>query len=626
METRAAKKRRLIEEENKRNIGVGRDRLSDLPDEIAHRLLSFLPTKFVARTSVLSKRWRYLWACFPILNFSQVSDPWMTDSMATEDIISAVLSRRHENSNIKFFGFKGHLKVQWLHDWIPWLVKHKVEELVLRILSGTGMLDFPRPLSRCDSLRSFTLEGKSPFLLFSSSYVKATSGLRNLHTLSLTGVEFSDDDLFSDSSFPFLEKLTIDDCVGIIHLKICCLKVKDLQIYRIRRMNSLDISGMSLETLKINNCFKDMRVNESCVNVFAPNLRSFCWVGSNFAVKFLIQIFPILRTAQINYHFPFTRIKIQCAVNLFSAFSQVQNLSLYHQIFKILSNIYFELGGLPCSFKNLNTLYISTSLSKSDIPGIACLFKSSPVVHKLGIRIYCSRGPDGDKWDNYLLSGRYTEEQFWEAQAQTLNPLLCHLKVVKIQNLKDMKHEGVVNIARVQELVLHIWFSPYAFDFPSVLECDSLRSLTLTGSFRYEPRTPRNLYRWQHPFWFSYVKGTSGLRKLHTLSLTGVDFSDDLKDLQVFSVSKLNSVDISRMRLETLKFSQCFGECCVNIFGKCLIQSFPVLRKADIYYPLNVKGIKIHSTVNLFSAISQVQNRRLSFEIFEVSLPICLIY
>ncbi|CAB4274295.1 unnamed protein product [Prunus armeniaca] len=450
METRAAKKRRLIEEENKRNIGGGRDRLSDLPDDIAHRLLSFLPTtKSVARTSVLSKRWRYLWACFPILNFSQVYDPWMTDIIATEDIISAVLSRRHENSNIKFFGFKGYLKAQWLHDWIPWLVKHKVEELVLHILSGTGMVDFPPPLLQCDSLRSFTLEGKCPFLRFSSSYVKATSGLPNLHTLSLTGVEFSEDDLFSDSSFPFLEKLTIDDCVGIIHLKICCLKVKDLQIYRIRRMNSLDISGMSLETLKINNCFKDMRVNESCVNVFAPNLQSFCWVGSNFAVKFLIQSFPILRTAQINYHFPFTRIKTQCAVNLFSAFSQVQDLSLYHQIFKILSNIYFELGGLPCSFKNLKTLYISTSLSKSDIPGIACLFKSSPVVHKLGIRIYSSRGPDSDKWDNYLFNGRYTEEQFWEAQAQTLNPLLCHLEVVKIWvPSRDIDHERAINMVR----------------------------------------------------------------------------------------------------------------------------------------------------------------------------------
>ncbi|KAH0984186.1 hypothetical protein GBA52_011363 [Prunus armeniaca] len=388
METRAAKKRRLIEEENKRNIGGGRDRLSDLPDDIAHRLLSFLPTtKSVARTSVLSKRWRYLWACFPIPNFSQVYDPWMTDIIATEDIISAVLSRRHENSNIKFFGFKGYLKAQWLHDWIPWLVKHKVEELVLHILSGTGMVDFPPPLLQCDSLRSFTLEGKCPFLRFSSSYVKATSGLPNLHTLSLTGVEFSEDDLFSDSSFPFLEKLTIDDCVGIIHLKICCLKVKDLQIYRIRRMNSLDISGMSLETLKINNCFKDMRVNESCVNVFAPNLQSFCWVGSNFAVKFLIQSFPILRTAQINYHFPFTRIKTQCAVNLFSAFSQVQDLSLYHQIFK--------------------------------------------------------------KWDNYLFNGRYTEEQFWEAQAQTLNPLLCHLEVVKIWvPSRDIDHERAINMVR----------------------------------------------------------------------------------------------------------------------------------------------------------------------------------
>lgn len=85
METRAAKKRRLIEEENKRN-GRGRDRLSDLPDDIAHHILSFLPTKSVARTSALSQKWRYLWASFPILDFSELSHGWMIkDSKARED-------------------------------------------------------------------------------------------------------------------------------------------------------------------------------------------------------------------------------------------------------------------------------------------------------------------------------------------------------------------------------------------------------------------------------------------------------------------------------------------------------------------------------------------------------------
>lgn len=48
-----------------------------------------------------------------------------------------------------------------------------------------------------------------------------------------------------------------------------------------------------------------------------------------------------------------------------------------------------------------------------------------------------------------MLNGHYTEEQFWQAQAQTLNPLLCHLKVVKIWvPTKDIDHERVINIVR----------------------------------------------------------------------------------------------------------------------------------------------------------------------------------
>ncbi|XP_012832861.1 PREDICTED: F-box/FBD/LRR-repeat protein At5g56420-like [Erythranthe guttata] len=38
------------------------DRLSDLPDSILTHILSFLPTKFSVRTSILGQRWRFPWA------------------------------------------------------------------------------------------------------------------------------------------------------------------------------------------------------------------------------------------------------------------------------------------------------------------------------------------------------------------------------------------------------------------------------------------------------------------------------------------------------------------------------------------------------------------------------------
>ncbi|GMN69657.1 hypothetical protein TIFTF001_038704 [Ficus carica] len=47
------------------------DRISNLPDFILHRILSFLPRRYAVRTSVLSKQWSSVWDSFPIFVFSE---------------------------------------------------------------------------------------------------------------------------------------------------------------------------------------------------------------------------------------------------------------------------------------------------------------------------------------------------------------------------------------------------------------------------------------------------------------------------------------------------------------------------------------------------------------------------
>ncbi|KAI3965602.1 hypothetical protein MKX01_010559 [Papaver californicum] len=54
---------------------VGEDRISKLPDPLVHHILSFLPTKCVVSTSILSKGWKYVWVSVPILDFRNWEPP-----------------------------------------------------------------------------------------------------------------------------------------------------------------------------------------------------------------------------------------------------------------------------------------------------------------------------------------------------------------------------------------------------------------------------------------------------------------------------------------------------------------------------------------------------------------------
>ncbi|KDO41805.1 hypothetical protein CISIN_1g0463801mg, partial [Citrus sinensis] len=47
------------------------DRISFLPDDLTHHIMSLLPMKDIARTSILSKRWMSHWLCFPVQEFDE---------------------------------------------------------------------------------------------------------------------------------------------------------------------------------------------------------------------------------------------------------------------------------------------------------------------------------------------------------------------------------------------------------------------------------------------------------------------------------------------------------------------------------------------------------------------------
>ncbi|KAI3502779.1 hypothetical protein L1887_31086 [Cichorium endivia] len=73
----------------------GDDRLSNLPDDVIHKILSFISIKDAIGVSVLSSRWRFIWTTMPYLNFENL----IPRGPSISEFISNVLS--HHNNRIQ---------------------------------------------------------------------------------------------------------------------------------------------------------------------------------------------------------------------------------------------------------------------------------------------------------------------------------------------------------------------------------------------------------------------------------------------------------------------------------------------------------------------------------------------
>ncbi|XP_058728501.1 putative F-box/FBD/LRR-repeat protein At5g22610 isoform X1 [Vicia villosa] len=88
---------------SKRSIPTA-DRISDLPDSILSSILSILPTKHAATTSILSKRWKPLWLSIPTLD---IDDETFKDfNSFIQFVFSIIFSLRDNTLTVPSFRFK----------------------------------------------------------------------------------------------------------------------------------------------------------------------------------------------------------------------------------------------------------------------------------------------------------------------------------------------------------------------------------------------------------------------------------------------------------------------------------------------------------------------------------------
>ncbi|XP_077228046.1 F-box/FBD/LRR-repeat protein At1g13570-like isoform X2 [Tasmannia lanceolata] len=201
----------------------GLDRISDLPTPILTSILSLVPIKQAARTSVLSKNWRYIWNSITNLylndtDFHHRGSKWLS-------IVYHILHSRLDPIDRCCFYFK-FVKLYTNHfdNFILCLNNKGIRELVLTNV-GTNLYQITPYVFFCSALRKLELlncEVAIPPSFKSFGYLK---------TLQFSNVLIACNHLERlISCCPVLEKLSLDHCMWGRSLSIPAPNLLSLEI------------------------------------------------------------------------------------------------------------------------------------------------------------------------------------------------------------------------------------------------------------------------------------------------------------------------------------------------------------------------------------------------------------
>ncbi|XP_019085580.1 PREDICTED: F-box/FBD/LRR-repeat protein At3g52680-like [Camelina sativa] len=250
-------------------VVMGKDRISELPEELLLQILSLLPPKTVITTSVLSKRWRSLWKLVPKLEFD--SDNYQEDiAKFLENVGKFLLSHKApvlESLRLKVTDKTEETRcVINVGVWVGIAVVRHVRKLVLDLFLFKSSVRFPTSVLFSDTLE--TLQLKYSVLVDVPSRVC----MKSLRTLHLYHVSYKDGESIRNliSGCPNLEDLLIQGgtCKVVLTLLIEAPSLKRLWIHGQIGGRKTMINAPCLEYLEM----KGFSHGESCLIENAPVL------------------------------------------------------------------------------------------------------------------------------------------------------------------------------------------------------------------------------------------------------------------------------------------------------------------------------------------------------------------
>ncbi|GMN46530.1 hypothetical protein TIFTF001_015711 [Ficus carica] len=206
---------RKVKTHNKKLADHHEDKLSKLPDDIIHRILSFLPTQTAVKTSILSKQWTRIWASVPTLDCKVYRDHLDITRERFAEFIDNCLKHRDANASIT----KLHLQVCFLTPedavdrWLSCVSEKTVEVLDLCILpSFVQRHRLPQRFYNARSLTVLKLEN-----LKLDQAIDFRISFPSLKSLFLIDVRRMDDQMLHSilAGSPLLEILILQYCLSL---------------------------------------------------------------------------------------------------------------------------------------------------------------------------------------------------------------------------------------------------------------------------------------------------------------------------------------------------------------------------------------------------------------------------
>ncbi|KAI3885795.1 hypothetical protein MKX03_022170 [Papaver bracteatum] len=313
------------------------DKISSLPDALIHHIYSFLPTKCVLSTCILSKRWNHLSNSAPILDF----DEWRTNfgeniALAAQkfmNFLDTVLFV-HEKPKIQKFVLtvSDSFDETRVNRWFRTVIKRKVEELVLSMTPKEPFI-FPLSFFTCVSLVVLDLEYTHILNL------PNTISFPRIKILRLAYITFVNENLTGElfSNCPILEELSLFQC--------------DFEDFKV-----LCIMSPTLKCLSIRKC----RLFHQTLKVFAPNLLTIKY-AAEMPADFVLDSFQSLVEADIEILNNQDQARIYAPlIKLYQKLSNVKLLKTSGSSFWGLAAANILIADLP-TFCNLVRLEVSSA-------------------------------------------------------------------------------------------------------------------------------------------------------------------------------------------------------------------------------------------------------------------------